>query len=133
MHCPPRGLALVVVGLVRLVGESSTRRFIWVGHVGNLYGNQPVSPVQTYARGAAKRDFYTGRDRSARAPDPLRGPAAPLSSGRASPIATGSLLAHQSHRVRELDDAAPASTLILPIPVARAAVGVRGGRGVSTW
>ena len=57
--------------------------------------------------------------------------AAPLSAGRASPIAAGSLLPHQTHRVRQLDDAA--SALALAVAVARAAVRVRGGGGVSTW
>ena len=80
-----------------------------------------------------KCDFYTVVNRSAGAPDALRGPVAPLSPRGASSVAAGSLLPYQSHRVGELDDAAPASTLILPIPVARAAVRVRGGGGVSTW
>ena len=80
-----------------------------------------------------KCDFYTVVNRSAGAPDSLRGPAAPLSPRGGSSVAAGSLLPYQSHRVGELDDAAPASTLILPIPVARAAVRVRGGGGVSTW
>ena len=70
-------------------------------------------------------DWFAG------APDPLRRPAAPLAAGRASPITTGSLLAHQPHRVGELDDAAPASPLVLSVAVARATVGVRGGRGVA--
>ena len=57
--------------------------------------------------------------------------AAGLRAGPPPVLTAGSLLAHQPHRVRELDDAAPASPLVLSVAVARAAVGVRGGRGVA--
>ena len=54
-----------------------------------------------------------------------------MSPRGASPIAAGSLLAHESHRVRELNNTAAASPLVLSVAVARAPVRVRGGGGIA--